>query len=86
MDKSSGPLYFRFQFNISAPAPFSVLFSNCVDWTEHRFHLGGKLGAWLTTRLFEREWLRRRTSTRALTATTVGHKGFSALGLEWEEL
>ncbi len=58
----------------------------CVDWTERRFHLGGKLGAWLTTRLFEREWLRRRTSTRALTATTVGRNGFSALGLEWDRL
>jgi len=58
----------------------------CVDWTERRFHLGGKLGAWLTSRLFEREWLRRRASTRALTATTAGRKGLSALGLDWDAL
>lgn len=58
----------------------------CVDWTERRFHLGGKLGAWMASRLFEREWLRRRSSTRALTATTAGRKGLNALGLEWDGL
>jgi DNA-binding transcriptional ArsR family regulator len=58
----------------------------CVDWSERRFHLGGKLGAWLASRLFEREWLRRRSSNRALTATTAGRKGLRALGLEWDGL
>ena len=58
----------------------------CVDWSERRFHLGGKLGAWLASSLFEREWLRRRSSTRALIATTAGREGLRALGLEWEAL
>jgi DNA-binding transcriptional ArsR family regulator len=58
----------------------------CVDWTERRFHLGGRLGAWLASRLFQREWLRRRASTRALTATSAGRRGLSALGLEWDSL
>ncbi len=58
----------------------------CIDWTERRFHLGGELGVWLASRLFELEWLRRRSSTRALTATTAGRKGLSALGVEWDAL
>jgi DNA-binding transcriptional ArsR family regulator len=58
----------------------------CVDWSERRFHLGGKLGAWLTSRLFDKDWIRRRSTTRALTATSVGREGLRALGVEWEAL
>jgi len=58
----------------------------CVDWSERRFHLGGKLGAWLTSRLFEQKWIRRRASTRALTVTTSGRQRLRSLGVEWDTL
>lgn len=58
----------------------------CVDWTERRFHLGGPLGAWFAERVFETQWLRRRKTTRALTATATGRDGFSALGVNWDAL
>ena len=58
----------------------------CVDWSERRFHLGGKLGALLTSRLFDKGWIRRRSTTRALVATTTGREGLRALGVEWDAL
>lgn len=58
----------------------------CVDWTERRFHLGGPLGAWLATRLFTAGWLRRRPTTRALTATTAGRDGLETFGVRWDAL
>lgn len=30
----------------------------CVDWSEHQHHLAGGLGAALTSRLFEMDWVR----------------------------
>lgn len=58
----------------------------CVDWSERRFHLGGRLGARLTSRLFERDWIRRRSTTRALTATSIGRERLRDLGVAWESL
>lgn len=58
----------------------------CVDWSERRFHLGGKLGAWLTSRLFEEGWIRRRATTRALVATSAGRAGLRAMGIDWDGL
>jgi hypothetical protein len=58
----------------------------CVDWTERRFHLGGPLGAWLAQRVFGAHWLRRRGTTRALTATSAGRDGLRGLGVSWDAL
>jgi len=58
----------------------------CVDWTERRVHLGGPLGAWLAERVFAKQWLRRRTTTRAITPTEAARVGLSALGMRWDGL
>jgi DNA-binding transcriptional ArsR family regulator len=53
----------------------------CVDWTERRLHLGGRLGAALTTCLFQAQWLSRRGTTRALIVTARGRAGLEGLGI-----
>jgi DNA-binding transcriptional ArsR family regulator len=55
----------------------------CPDWTERRAHLGGALGAAVTTRLLEAEWLQRQRGTRAVLITSKGRRGLRrTLGLE----
>ena len=47
----------------------------CVDWGEHRHHLAGGLGAALTARLFDRDWLRHGRIRRAVRLTEAGAAG-----------
>ncbi len=47
----------------------------CLDWSERRYHLAGSLGAALTKRLFELEWLERLPNCRAVHITPAGIKG-----------
>lgn len=47
----------------------------CVDWSEHRHHLAGSLGAAITERLFELNWLRHGTSPRIVHLTEPGADG-----------
>jgi hypothetical protein len=44
----------------------------CLDWSEQRHHLGGRLGAAVLTALFERGWLIRTRRQRALVLTDHG--------------
>lgn len=54
----------------------------CLDWTEQRHHLAGSLGAALTARLFELDWLRRAHVNRAVQLTDAGRAGLaSAVGM-----
>jgi hypothetical protein len=48
----------------------------CIDWSEQRHHLGGKLGAAVLDRLLELDWLRRAETHRALHVTAAGRRGF----------
>ncbi|MGH2443904.1 MAG: transcriptional regulator, partial [Chloroflexota bacterium] len=55
----------------------------CIDWSEQLPHLAGALGAALTERLFELEWVRRSPSTRAVQVTEAGYANLvSRLGLD----
>lgn len=47
----------------------------CLDWSERRPHLGGAVGAALTSRLFELGWLRRPAAGRAVALTDAGRAG-----------
>lgn len=45
----------------------------CIDWTEHRPHLAGSLGAALRDRLLENGWVTHTQASRALRITPLGH-------------
>ncbi len=47
----------------------------CLDWSEQRHHLAGPLGAALTDRMFELDWLRRIDATRVVRITESGLTG-----------
>jgi DNA-binding transcriptional ArsR family regulator len=49
----------------------------CLDWSERRFHIGGRLGAGLLDRFVELNWLKRSADVRALTVTRAGEAGFA---------
>lgn len=44
----------------------------CPDWTEHRPHLGGSLGAALWAVVVERGWLVKQQGARAVVVTDLG--------------
>lgn len=48
----------------------------CLDWSERRPHLAGRLGATLCTHAFEHGWIRRINGTRAVDITPTGHRIF----------
>jgi DNA-binding transcriptional ArsR family regulator len=50
----------------------------CLDWTEQRPHVAGRLGRTLLKRLLELDWLQRSTGTRALRLTDAGRAGLEA--------
>lgn len=53
----------------------------CVDWSEQRHHLAGRLGAALSTTLIETGWITHHPHHRAVTLTDRGTDGLqSALG------
>jgi DNA-binding transcriptional ArsR family regulator len=52
---------------------------SCLDWTERRTHLAGALGAALCKRAFDRHWVERIGSGRALKVTPEGGRAFQEL-------
>ncbi|HEX8752169.1 MAG TPA: metalloregulator ArsR/SmtB family transcription factor [Solirubrobacterales bacterium] len=58
----------------------------CNDWSERRPHLAGRLGVALTKRMFELDWLERRSIPRAVAVTETGRVGLrDRLGLDgWD--
>lgn len=60
----------------------------CLDWSERRPHLAGRLGAGLFERLLALGWLTRLPGSRALTLTRAGEAGLIAtfhLPTDWRE-
>ena len=68
----------RFGLDLSASlSPGRRLFCKpCLDSTERRVHLAGRLGVALACRCFERGWLVRRPGDRAVEVTGAGVAGF----------
>jgi DNA-binding transcriptional ArsR family regulator len=50
----------------------------CLDWSERQRHVAGALGAALASRLFELDWLRRRSSNRSVEVTAIGRTELAA--------
>jgi DNA-binding transcriptional ArsR family regulator len=55
--------------------------SPCLDWTERRPHVSGRLGIALCAALLESGWLKRTPDSRALRVTSRGERGFAVLGV-----
>jgi DNA-binding transcriptional ArsR family regulator len=59
------------------PGPGRRVFCRpCLDWSERRPHLAGRVGAALANRCFELGWIKRQSDTRAVAITAAGHSGF----------
>jgi DNA-binding transcriptional ArsR family regulator len=55
----------------------------CLDWSERRPHLAGRLGAALCGRAFDLGWIERVRDSRAVAVTPAGRSGFKeAFGIE----
>ena len=48
----------------------------CLDWSERRYHIAGIVGASMCRTAFERGWVARIPSTRAISITTAGRRAF----------
>jgi DNA-binding transcriptional ArsR family regulator len=58
----------------------------CLDWTERRWHVGGRLGSALARRCFELGWIERLKDGRAVRVTASGVTGLQrTFGLCWSE-
>ncbi len=58
----------------------------CLDWSERRPHLSGRLGAALLDRLFDLRWIARVPESRALRITRPGDAGLMrtfGLSADW---
>ena len=47
----------------------------CLDWSEHRFHIAGHVGAEICRCCLERGWLVRQRGSRAIHLTAIGRRG-----------
>ena len=61
----------------ASPSPGRRVFCRpCLDWSERRPHLAGRVGAALACRCFELGWIARQRDTRAVAITSRGREGF----------
>jgi DNA-binding transcriptional ArsR family regulator len=63
-------------FGAEPPPGKRVFCRACLDWSERRPHLAGRLGAAIACRCFELGWIARMRDTRALSITEAGRHGF----------
>jgi DNA-binding transcriptional ArsR family regulator len=47
----------------------------CLDWSERRYHVAGRVGAEIWRRCLERGWLTQQRDTRVVRVTPSGHRG-----------
>jgi DNA-binding transcriptional ArsR family regulator len=61
----------------ASPVPGRRVFCRpCLDWSERRPHLAGRVGAALACRCFDLGWIARQRDTRAVAITSAGRDGF----------
>ena len=68
--------FLAFGIDVDALPGRRRLIRHCLDWSERRDHLSGKLGAALLDRLFVLGWVERAPSDRSLVVTSSGRAGF----------
>jgi DNA-binding transcriptional ArsR family regulator len=65
------------EFGAEPAAGKRVFCRPCLDWSERRPHIAGRLGAVLATRCLELGWIARQRDSRAVTITAAGAGGFA---------
>jgi DNA-binding transcriptional ArsR family regulator len=68
-------LRFLGEFGATPTAGRRVFCRPCLDWSERRPHLAGRVGAALACRCFELGWIKRQRDTRAVAITNEGREG-----------
>lgn len=57
----------------------------CLDWSERRYHVAGRVGAAIWHRCLELDWVARGRDSRAVRITPAGRRGLrEALGVKLE--
>jgi DNA-binding transcriptional ArsR family regulator len=67
---------FLCDFGAEPPAGNRIFCRPCLDWSERRPHIAGRLGAALASRCFDLRWIVRLRDTRAVAITPAGAAGF----------
>jgi DNA-binding transcriptional ArsR family regulator len=70
---------FLHEFGAEPAAGKRVFCRPCLDWSERRPHIAGRLGAALATRCLELGWIARQRDSRAVTITAAGADGFAEM-------
>jgi DNA-binding transcriptional ArsR family regulator len=68
---------FLCDFGAEPAAGKRVFCRPCLDWSERRPHIAGRLGAALASRCLELGWIARQRDSRAVTITAAGAFGFA---------
>ncbi len=63
---------FLTELGLELPSGRRPLVRYCVDWSEQRHHLGGRLGRGLLDLFLTRGWVRRRDTDRSVAVTGAG--------------
>ena len=61
---------------VARPRRAMALCRPCLDWSERRPHLAGRLGAALCAHGLAQHWIRRREGSRALDITPAGQRAY----------
>jgi DNA-binding transcriptional ArsR family regulator len=64
-------------FGVTIPPSRRPAIRYCVDWTEQRHHLAGRLGRGLRDRIGELGWVEPARADRAVVVTEAGRCGFA---------
>ena len=67
----------RLGVDLARRRPARVFAATCLDWSERRPHLAGRLGAALCRRALELGWIERARDGRAVAVTPAGRRGFA---------
>jgi DNA-binding transcriptional ArsR family regulator len=71
----------------SLPRARRVFCRPCLDWSERRYHIAGRLGALFLGFFLECRWVERRRDSRALRVTRLGAQKFKeVLQIEYQRL
>jgi len=74
----------KFGTDLSAKPGRRIFCRPCLDWSERRYHLAGRVGAAICRHCLDIGWLTRERDTRAVHITAAGRRGLrNTFGVEF---